>query len=196
MKGHNDSQSQAPVGFRGGLAVFSGPSGSGKTSICTALLQDPRLTLSISVTTRAARPGDEPGVHYHFCSKEEFLRQRDAGELAEWAEVYGNYYGTPLKPLLDARQWTDEILLLDIDVQGAAQLRGNGVQGTFVFIEPPSLEVLRQRLEARGSDSPETVQRRLQFAQAEMDRRSLYDHVLVNENLDQCIEAARVILGL
>jgi len=183
-------------GLPHGLAVFSGPSGSGKTSICNALLADPRVSLSVSATTRSPRPDEKEGVHYHFYPEEKFLALRDAGAFVEWAEVYGFYYGTPLGPLEEASRQRERLLLLDIDVQGARQLRERGVAATFVFIAPPSLDVLRARLAARGTDQPEVIERRLRSARFEMDQRSLYDHVLINEDLDETIRAAKAVVGL
>ena len=145
--------------FHGGLAVFSGPSGSGKTSICKALLEDPRLSLSVSATTRPPRPGDVDGVDYHFLSAERFQELLDEDGFVEWAEVYGHRYGTLRAPLVEASSWQDRLMLLDIDVQGAIQLRDQGIRAVFLFVAPPSLEVLRTRLEARGTDSPEVIER-------------------------------------
>jgi guanylate kinase len=183
-------------GFRGGLAVLSGPSGSGKTSICKSLLEDARVELSISATTRPARPGEQHGVDYWYYSIEEFRRMVAAGEFIEWAEVYGNLYGTPRRPLEAASKRTDRVMLLDIDVQGAAQLRKQGIAATFIFVAPPSLAELERRLTARATDSPEVVRRRLAVAAQEMAQLHLYDHVLENDTLDETIRAARAILGL
>lgn len=182
--------------FRGGLAVLSGPSGSGKTTICKKLLEDRRVELSVSATTRAPRAGEQHGVDYWFYSVAEFRRMVDAGEFVEWAEVYGNLYGTPKKPLAAAALRRDRMMLLDIDVQGAAQLRKQSIGGVFIFIAPPSLEELRSRLYRRATDQPEVVERRLQWAKAEMEQQALYDHVLVNRDLDATIADARRLLGL
>jgi len=182
--------------FRGGLAVLSGPSGSGKTSICKALLEDPRVELSISATTRKPRAGEKHGVDYWYYSKDDFLRMRDAGEFVEWAEVYGNLYGTLKKPLEAASRRRDRLMLLDIDVQGASQLRSQGIAATFLFIAPPSVAVLEQRLRSRATDPADVVRRRLEVAENEMAQRHLYDHVLVNDRLDETIGRARAILGL
>jgi guanylate kinase len=182
--------------FRGGLAVFSGPSGSGKTSICRALLADPRVSLSISATTRPPRVGERDGVDYHFYDRETFEGMLRDGEFVEWAEVYGFFYGTPRAPLLAAVGDERRLLVLDIDVQGVAQLRQQGVGGIYVFVAPPSLEVLRERLRRRGTDSEQVIERRLTSAASEMAHQHLYDHVLVNEDLDRTILRAREILGL
>lgn len=182
--------------IQGGIVVLSGPSGSGKTSICRALLEDPRVILSVSATTRSPRPGEKDGVDYHFYSLEAFERLREQGMLVEWAKVYHNYYGTPKAPLLEAMHWSDRILLLDIDVQGAGQLRRQKIPARFLFVAPPSIEVLRQRLMNRGSDPEEVIERRLKFAIEEMSQQHLYDHVLVNQDLEATIAEVRAQLGL
>jgi len=184
------------TGFRGGLAVFSGPSGSGKTSICRTLLEEPRLHLSVSATTRPPREGEVHGSDYWFYDEATFRRMIENGEFVEWAEVYGRLYGTPEVPLREAARDRERTMLLDIDVQGASQLRERGIEALFVFVAPPSLEVLRERLESRGSDDPEVIARRLTFAAGEMARQDLYDHVLVNQDLDATIASARGLLGL
>src|SRR5262249_34843398 len=117
-------------------------------------------------------------------------------DFVEWAQVYGNLYGTPRRPLEEASRRTDRLMLLDIDVQGAAQLRKRGIAATFLFIAPPSLDALRARLEARATDRPDVIEARLRWAQTEMEQRELYDHVLVNVDLTTTIEQARRLLGL
>ena len=186
----------ASAAFRGGLAVLSGPSGAGKTSICKALLEDPRVVLSVSATTRAPRPGEKDGVDYWFHSPEEFRAMVAAGDFIEWAEVYGNLYGTPRRPLEEASRRRDRLMLLDIDVQGAAQLRQRKLEAVFIFIAPPSLEELRVRLMARRTDRPEVIEKRLRWAQSEMAQQKLYDHVLVNVDFAATIAEARRLLGL
>jgi guanylate kinase len=182
--------------FRGGLAVLSGPSGAGKTSICKALLEDARVVLSVSATTRAPRSGEVDGEDYWFYSVEQFRRMVAAGDFVEWAEVYGNLYGTPRRPLEEASRRTDRLMLLDIDVQGAAQLRKQKIVATFIFIAPPSLEALGARLRARATDRSEVIDARLRWAQREMEQQRLYDHVLVNVDLAATIAQARGLLGL
>jgi len=182
--------------FRGGLAVLSGPSGAGKTSICKALRDDPRVVLSVSATTRGKRPGEVDGEDYWFYSVEQFRRMVDAGEFVEWAKVYDNLYGTPRRSLEEASRRTERLMLLDIDVQGAAQLRQRQIAATFLFIAPPSLDALRERLRARATDRPEVVEARLRWAEREMEQRHLYDHVLVNVDLAATIAEAKRLLGL
>jgi guanylate kinase len=186
----------AGAAFRGGLAVLSGPSGAGKTSICKALLEDPRVVLSVSATTRSPRSGEKDGVDYWFHSPEKFRAMVAAGEFIEWAEVYGNLYGTPRRPLEEACRRRDRLMLLDIDVQGAAQLRRQKLEAVFIFIAPPSLEELRVRLMARKTDRPEVIEKRLRWAQSEMEQQKLYDHVLVNVDFAATIAEARRLLGL
>jgi guanylate kinase len=182
--------------FRGGLAVLSGPSGSGKSTICKALQEDPRVELSISATTRPPRAGEKDGREYWFHSKAEFEAMRGRGEFVEWAEVYGNFYGTPRLPLEAASRRRDRLMLLDIDVQGAAQLRKLKVEALYLFVAPPSIEELRRRLAVRATDSPAVIAKRLESAAFEMGQQSLYDHVLVNRDLSQTIARAKELLGL
>jgi guanylate kinase len=182
--------------FRGGLAVLSGPSGSGKTSICKALLEDPRVLLSVSATTRAARPGEQDGVDYWFYSLAKFEQMVAEGGFIEWAKVYGNCYGTPKAPLVAAATRRDRLMLLDIDVQGAEQLRKQAIAHVSIFIAPPSMEELRRRLSARRTDAPDVIARRLQWAEQEMAQRQHYDWVVVNRELATTIAAAKALLGL
>jgi guanylate kinase len=186
----------APSTFRGGLAVLSGPSGAGKTSICKTLLEDPRVVLSVSATTRAPRVGEQNGVDYWFYPVEKFRQMVAAGEFVEWAEVYGNLYGTPRRPLEEASRRRDRLMLLDIDVQGAAQLRKQKLAAIFIFIAPPSLEELRTRLRSRATDQPDVIEKRLRWAEAEMKQQHLYDHVLVNVDFGRTIAEAKRLLGL
>lgn len=192
----NPAGSPGKSAFRGGLAVLSGPSGSGKTSICKALLEDPRVELSISATTRAPRVGERHGVDYWFYSVEEFERMAAAGDFVEWARVYGNCYGTPLAPLAAAAQRRDRLMLLDIDVQGAQQLRRKGIEALSIFIAPPSMVELGRRLSQRRTDAPEVIAQRLKWAEQEMAQSGAYDHVLVNAELAPTIAAVRALLGL
>lgn len=182
--------------FRGGLAVLSGPSGSGKTSICKALLEDPRVELSVSATTRAPRPGEQDGVDYWFHPLAKFEQMAREGGFVEWAKVYGNCYGTPKAPLVAAAARRDRLMLLDIDVQGAEQLRKQAIAHVSLFIAPPSMEELRRRLSARRTDAPDVIARRLEWAEREMEQRHHYDWVLVNRDLAETIASAKALLGL
>jgi guanylate kinase len=170
----------------GHLIVVSAPSGAGKTTLCARLLQDfDNVVLSISSTTRAPRGQEKDGVEYFFLSRQEFESQIQAGRFAEWALVHGNYYGTS-KEVIEKAFATGKSVLLDIDVQGAASLAKAYPKETFrVFISPPSLEALEKRLRSRGTDSEETIQKRLKNAEEEMKRAGEFDKVVVNDQLDR-----------
>ena len=180
---------------RGRMVVISGPSGSGKSTICKRLLLDPAVVFSVSATTRAKRPGENDGRDYHFLTREEFKRRVERGEFLEHAEVYGNMYGTlraPMEKVLSQ----GKIYLLEIDVQGANQLRALGEPGTYVFIAPPDFEELRRRLSSRGTETPEMLERRLHKAEDEWRERVKYDHVVVNDDLDRTVGEVRKLIGL
>ena len=151
------------------------------------------LEFSTSVTTRAPRSGDVDGKSYDFVSREEFLRMRDGGELLEWAEVFGEFYGTPRKGLDLSRQRGND-LILDIDVQGAAQLKKKLPEAVTVFILPPSRGELEARLRKRSSDPEEVIERRLRQATQEVSNYRLYDYVLVNDQLEESLRTLRGIL--
>lgn len=180
---------------RGRMLLISGPSGSGKSTICKRLLQDPRVVFSVSATTRAPRPGERNGVEYHFLSKEEFRRKISEGAFLEHAEVYGNMYGT-LRASMEEALAAGHVYLVEIDVQGALQLKALDVPGIYVFIAPPSPEHLRERLTGRGTEAPEVLERRLQKAEDEYRERGKYDHVVVNDDLDRAVMEIRRLAGL
>lgn len=174
--------------------IISAPSGSGKSTLVKRLLEsDPLLDFSTSVTTRRPRAGEVDGESYFFINIEEFGRLRDSGELLEWAEVFGNYYGTSRAVLERARQRGHD-LILDIDVQGAAQLKEKLPGAVSVFILPPSRKELEARLRNRSSDPDEVIQRRLRDASREVRNYKEYDYVLVNDRLDASFETLRGIL--
>lgn len=174
--------------------IISAPSGSGKSTLVKRLLEsDPLLDFSTSVTTRRPRAGEVDGESYYFINVEEFARLRDSGELLEWAEVFGNYYGTSQAVLERARQRGHD-LILDIDVQGAAQLKEKLPGAVSVFILPPSRKELEARLRNRSSDPDEVIQRRLRDASREVRNYKEYDYVLVNDRLDASFETLRGIL--
>lgn len=177
---------------RSGIAlVLCAPSGAGKTTLTRRLLAEfPRFAYSISYTTRGPRTGEAHGRDYHFTTPEEFVRLRDAGFFAEWAEVHGNFYGTPLQATLDMlRQGRD--VLFDIDVQGARQLRGSLGQGCYVFVLPPSRAELERRLRARGTDDEATIRRRMAAAAAELAQAHWFTAWVVNEDLDTAYDELR-----
>jgi guanylate kinase len=174
--------------------VLSAPSGAGKTTIAHRLRESrDDVVFSISATTRPPRPWERDGVDYHFVSEDEFRRMIDAGELIEWAQVHGNYYGTPLSVVRDAAA-RGQYLLLDIDVQGARQIRDKVPQSVHVFVLPPSGQVLVQRLTGRGSEDEARVQRRLGNALAEISTAAEFDHVVVNDDLQAAVADVSAIL--
>jgi len=177
------------------MLLISGPSGCGKSTICRRLLQDPSVVFSVSATTRTPRPGEQNGREYWFLSPEDFKAKIASGEFIEFAEVHGNMYGT-LRAPMKAAIAAGKVYLVEIDVQGALQLMELGEPGIYVFVAPPSMKELSARLTARGTETPEQLQRRLGKAQAEYDERDKYDHVVVNDDLETAIKAVREIAGL
>jgi guanylate kinase len=167
------------------LFILSAPSGAGKSTLGAALRQRyPQLGYSVSFTTRPPRAGEQDGVHYHFIAPADFEKGIESGRWAEWARVHGNYYGTSADVL--KRYLAEGVsVLMDIDVQGADQITQRFADAVTIFIMPPSLEVLRQRLESRGTDSPEVIATRMRNAEAEMAARQRYRHVIVNDDLRQ-----------
>jgi guanylate kinase len=174
--------------------VLSAPSGAGKTTIARRL-RDRRadVVFSISATTREPRPGERDGVDYHFVAEDDFRRMIGAGELIEWARVHGNFYGTLRSQVRDA-QARGQFLLLDIDVQGARQIRQAVPEAVHVFVMPPSGEELVQRLVGRGSEDDEKVQRRLKNALQEIATAAEFDYVVVNDELDAAVEDVNAVL--
>jgi len=180
----------------GPLIILSGPSGSGKSTVIARVLREAGLPLrvSVSATTRPARPGERDGVHYHFWAREKFLQQVQAGAFLEWAEVHGNYYGT-LRDEVGPYRAQGIGVILDIDVQGAAQVRRLCPDSVSVFLRPPSLEVLEQRLRARGTEDEAALARRLANARREMARIGEYTYVVVNEDLGEAVAQLRELLA-
>ena len=180
---------------RGLLLVMSSPSGAGKTTLSRRLLaSDPNIAMSVSVTTRAPRPGEVNGKDYHFITQEEFARLRDRGDLLEYAEVFGNFYGTPKRPVTEALQAGRDVLF-DIDWQGTQQLgAAMGEDLVRIFILPPTAEELRERLIGRAQDSASTVAKRMAKAADEISHWPEYDYVIVNEDLDTASAEIEAIL--
>lgn len=179
----------------GKMVVISGPSGSGKSTICKRLLEDPKIVFSVSATTRKIRPGEVDGRDYHFISADDFRARVSQGEFIEYAEVYGNMYGT-LRAPMQAALAAGKMYLLEIDVQGALQLKALGEPGVYVFVAPPDMEALRHRLMKRGTEAPEVLERRLHKAEDETRERVKYDHVVVNDDLERAVDEIRGLLGL
>jgi guanylate kinase len=167
------------------VLVITGPSGVGKGTLIRLLLDRfPQMKLSVSATTREPRPGEEDGVDYHFLSPDEFQERIDSDDFLEWAEYAGNRYGTLRSELeRDAHP-----LVLEIEVQGARQVRARVRDAVSVFTAPPSEDALRTRLVGRGSDSPEQIERRLQTAWSELAAESEFDYVVINDDLDAAVE--------
>jgi guanylate kinase len=179
---------------KGILYVISAPSGAGKTSICRSILSMfPDLRQSISYTTRQIRSGERDGKDYHFISQEVFSRMVANGDFAEWAEVHGNCYGTARATLARAREEGADVLL-DIDFQGADQLRRSGLNGVFIFILPPDMRELRKRLECRNTDDEKIIARRMVNAVGEISEAIKFDYLVVNDVLDQAVEKVRAIM--
>ena len=173
--------------------IICAPSGTGKTTLVQRLRQEfPNFAYSVSCTTRAPRGQEVDGKDYHFLSVEEFLRRRDAGAFAEWANVHGNYYGTPLGPVLDTLK-AGRDLLFDIDVQGAAQLHLSLPRGVYVFLLPPSMSELERRLRGRGTDEEASIARRLANADAEIRQAHWFDAWIVNDDLDAAYDHLRAV---
>ena len=179
----------------GHLYIISAPSGAGKTTLVRLLLeQDTGIRLSISTTTRPPRGGEENGREYHFVDVPTFLKGTEHGEFLEWAEVHGNYYGTS-KRWIEAEIALGHDVLLEIDWQGAQQVRQLFPQAIGVFIMPPSLPELERRLTGRGTDSVETVARRMAAARDEMRHVDEFDYVIINDNLAQALNEVREIIN-
>jgi len=173
------------VGSRGKLFVVSGPSGAGKgTLVAGVLARVPGLSLSISATTRAARPGEVDGREYHFLSQDAFVRRREAGEFLEWAEVHGNLYGT-LRPMVERELAAGSSVILEIDVQGAYQVKAKVPEAVLVFVLPPTMEELERRLSGRGTEDEGQVRGRLKTALEEMKEVHHYDHAIVNDQVER-----------
>lgn len=173
---------------RGHLFIISAPSGAGKTTLSRAILK--RFTdmlYSVSYTTRSPRKGEKDGVDYHFISKEAFKKDIKTGRWSEWAEVYGNYYGTSAE-FIEKGLSSGRDILLDIDVQGTIQILKHHPDSVTIFVLPPSMDALRQRLEMRGTESETVLKLRLENAKKEMVHKNLYRHVIVNDQLLSAIE--------
>ncbi len=182
------------LGHRTCPVVLSAPSGAGKTTIATALVEGSEdFVFSVSVTTRPARDHEVDGVDYHFLSEPEFSALIEADEFVEWAEVHGHLYGTSRKALQDALD-EGRFLILDVDVQGAMQMRQRVPDAVLVFVLPPAADALVERLRERGSEGEDTLTRRIENARGELEKASEFDYIVVNKNLEQAIDDVRSIV--
>lgn len=176
------------------LLILCSPSGAGKSTLTRFLLEKlPELTFSVSHTTRRPRPNEVDGVHYHFVEREVFARMVDAGAFAEWAHVHGNLYGTSTTELERARREGKHVLVFDIDYQGARQIKAKLPEAVGVFILPPSMPELRRRLESRGTDAPDVIERRYAKALEEIEHYGFFDYLVVNDDLSR---AQQALLGI
>lgn len=174
--------------------VLSAPSGSGKTTLMAHLLRsDPALVRSVSMTTRAPRKGERPGREYHFVSAGQFAEARRRGALLEYAQVLHHWYGTP-RQFIDTARRRGRDVLLGIDVQGARQLRRSGYPAVSIFIQPPGLAVLRQRLARRGTETPAQIRARMVLARRELTCVPEYDYVVINDRLEDALAQLRAII--
>jgi guanylate kinase len=177
------------------LIIVSGPSGSGKSTLIRRLLEESTwpLRLSVSVTTRKPRANEQHSVHYHFWTAPDFEKEKDAGNFLEWAQVYGNYYGTPAQEVTPFRE-RGQGVLLDIDVQGAEQVRKRCPDAVSIFILTSRFETLEDRLRMRQTESEAALQRRLKTAQGEIARAAEYNYQVVNDDLESALASMRKIV--
>ncbi|EGL63376.1 guanylate kinase [Agrobacterium sp. ATCC 31749] len=189
------NNSPVTIARRGLMLVISSPSGAGKSTIARNLLEkDKNISLSVSVTTRPRRQSEIEGIHYHFISKRDFERMRDGDELLEWAEVHGNFYGTPREPV-EAAMAAGRDMLFDIDWQGAEQLQDKmKADIVSIFILPPTMTELQSRLHRRAEDSEEVIKTRLLNSRAEIEHWRDYDYVILNDDLQAAFEGIEAIV--
>lgn len=179
---------------KGLLIVLSGPSGVGKGTVCSHLRKCmPELVYSVSATTRPPRKGEVDGVNYFFKTREQFERMIENGELLEWAEYVGNFYGTPLDFVTRTLDSGKDVIL-EIDVQGALQVKRSFPNGVFIFLYPPSMQELKKRITQRGTETETTIMSRLSAAEAEFEQARYYEYIVVNDEIEAACERIRSII--
>lgn len=178
---------------KGLLLVISGPSGAGKGTICKALLDNNEFWLSVSATTRQPREGEIDSKNYFFITKDEFKQRIEKDDFLEYAEVYGNYYGTPKSNVLEVLESGKDVIL-EIDIQGALKVKEAFREGIFIFILPPSMEELKQRIIRRGSETPESLMTRFKSAYKEINYVSKYSYAVVNDTVEEAVKKIESIV--
>lgn len=179
---------------KGILFIISAPSGSGKTTLCTRLVESvDSLYRSISMTTRAPRPGEKDGMDYIFIEKQEFIKRQKKNEFLEWAKVFGEYYGTPKKHITHMLKRGSDVLL-SIDVQGSMKIKRLKLDAVYIFILPPSIAMLKERLINRSTDSNKAIRERLNVSKKEISCSQKYDYVIVNNRLEPALDNLRAII--
>lgn len=181
---------------RGMMVVVSSPSGAGKSSLAKEILdRNPKMVLSVSVTTRQPRPNEQHGKDYFFVSDQEFEKMRDAGDLLEWAKVFGNYYGTPKKAVAEALENAQDVMF-DIDWQGTQQISQNMAEKVVsIFILPPSIEELENRLQKRAGDSEEVIKDRMSQAASEISHWAEYGYIIINKDFEESLVSIQSIIN-
>jgi guanylate kinase len=188
------NQNATPA-YQGSMLMIVAPSGAGKSSLVDALLKsDPSLKLSLSTTTRAPRPGEVDGVNYRFVTKEAFIAERDQGQFLEWAEVHGHFYGTS-RTWIESQMLSGGDVMLEIDWQGAQQIRKLIPSVQWIFIFPPSIEALEERLRKRGQDDEATIGRRVAAAHIELQHAHEANYIVVNDHFDQALVELQNIIA-
>ncbi|KXS43332.1 MULTISPECIES: guanylate kinase [unclassified Candidatus Frackibacter] len=179
---------------KGKLIILSGPSAVGKGTVIEALMAEYQdIAYSISATTRKPRSGEKDGVDYFFLSEKEFKQKIKEDEFIEWAEVHGNYYGTP-KDYVEDTMAKGQDVILEIDIQGAAQVKDKYAEEVFIFLAPPSLKELESRIHKRGTDSKEAIEVRMENATEEMEKAENYDYMIVNDKVEKAVEQLKAII--